>query len=313
MAGRIAAGLSVHRRLSASLRLCSGLLVVTLLFTACAGTGGEAERLNQEGNRAYLVGDYQRALDAYRRAAVDRPDLTQINYNAGNALDRLGQLDQAVRESQKAAATGSDDTRFRAYYALGNHFAAQGRWQAAYESYRNALILNPSDMDAKYNLEVALRMAVAQNAQQQASQQGQQGEQGQSGGQQPTQGQQGAQQAGQQGQPGPQQAGRQADQGQPQPGQAGQQPGQQGAQAQTPQPGQAATTGGGQGQPQPGIPDSATAAAAAEQNLKDALSQFDQNVSIEDALRVLDALAAQEAQRRQQIPGPPPGSNVKDQ
>jgi tetratricopeptide (TPR) repeat protein len=188
--------------------------LVWLLASACLAEGGAAERLNREGNRAYAAGDYQGALERYRRAAAERPDLRAIAYNTGNALHRLGQFERAVSEAQRAAADGPNDVRFRASYALGNHFARLNRWREAYEAYRNALILNPADLDAKVNLEIALRHLDEQR----------QGQAGQ------------AVQRGQQGQPG-----EQGQSVQP-PGQAGQQPGQQ--------PGQ--RVGGQQGQIQPG-------------------------------------------------------------
>ncbi len=281
--------LESRRRLRALLwPLASGLWP---LLAACGETGGTAERLNREANRAYNAGNYQAALETYQRANVERPDLTQINYNEGNTLHRMGQLSRAVSESQKAAAEGTNATRFRAYYALGNHYAKQVKWREAYESYRNALILSPSDLDAKYNLEVALRRLTQQQEQQEAArrQQQQQQGQGQQGQGQPQQGQ---------GQPGDQD--QQSQQGQAQ-GQA-QQPGQG-------QPGQQNQQAGGPGQrgtPQTGAQGARTAAES-EQDLKDALAGFERNVSIEDAMRILDVLLEQQRQRQQQVPVAPPG------
>lgn len=288
------------------------LVAAPLMFAACGANGGAAERLNQEGNRAYLAGDYQAAIDAYRRAYVERPDLTEIGYNLGNGLHRVAQYDAAVRESQKAAATGDNDTRFRAYYALGNHFTKQERWREAYESYRNALVLSPTDQDAKYNLEVVLkRMQAQEQERQQAKQQA--GDQGQN---QQGQGQQGQGQGGQQGQQSQGQG-----QGQGQQGQAGSggqqdpaQQGQGGGQAQAGQNGRPGGGAGGPGQPTPGQPGQpGRSAAAVDQELKDTLAQFERGVSIEDALKILDLIAEEQRGRQSQIPGPPPGSNIRDQ
>ncbi len=280
-----------------------------IMAGACGRQGGEAERLNQEGNRLFSGGDYSGALDRYRRAAADRPDLTMIDYNAGNALHRLGQFDRAISESQKAAADGSNDTRFRAYHALGNHFFRQQKWREAYESYRNALILNPSDMDTKVNLEIALRRLTDQQNQEQLARQQQQA--------QPPQGPQGQNP---QGQPAPQGGG----QGQgPQQNPPGQGPG-QGPQQQQP----GGPQGQGQGQPQAGGQQQAgpgggpagtptagqpTTAGASGQDLQDALAQFERGLSIEDALRILDIIAEQQRQQQQRIPLAPPGSNIRDQ
>ena len=269
-------------------------------LAACQATGGEAERLNQEGNERYRAGDFNGALESYQRGAAERPDLTALNYNAGNALHRMGQLDRAVRESQRAAANGSNDVRFRAYYALGNHFAVQQRWREAYESYRNALVLNPGDLDTKYNLEIALARLDQQTPPQarQPQPSANQGNQGD-----PQQGQgQGQPQSGQpddgQGQP-PSQGN--PGQGTQQPGQGGQQPA-QGGQPSAGTPGQ---TGA-----QPG---STQGRAPTDQEIKDALAQFERNLTIEDAMRILDLLAQQQRERQAQVPGPPPGSNIRDQ
>jgi tetratricopeptide (TPR) repeat protein len=265
------------------------LLLVVGLVAGCGGTGGAAERINQEGNRAYAAGDFRRAFDTYQRAAVERPDLAAIPYNAGNALHRLGDFDRAIVETRKAAADGDNHTRFRAYYALGNHFARLGRWREAYESYRNALVLNGDDLDAKFNLELALRRLAEQEQAQAQNRQGQQGgpQQGS-----PEQGQQG--QANQQGDP----------QGAAQQGQGG---------GPAPQAQQAGPDQGAQpGRPTPGA-QPGRSAAAIDQELKDAIARFEREYSIDDALRILDLLAEQQRLRQQQVPGPPPGTNIKDQ
>jgi Ca-activated chloride channel family protein len=272
---------TVERRLVLAL-----VPLIWLLTGACLAEGGAGERLNQEGNRAYVAGNYQEALELYRRAAAERPDLRAIAYNTGNALHRLRQFERAVPEAQRAAADGPNDVRFRAYYALGNHFARLNRWREAYEAYRNALILAPTDLDAKVNLEIALRRLEEQR----------QGQQGQ------------AAQRGQQGQPG-----EQGQSGQPS-GQAGAQPGQQQGSADQSPSGQAGQQQGqrsgqqGPTQPQPGGPGGREAAS---RELRDALAQFERTISPEDALRILDLIAEQQRAQRAQPPSAPSG--IKDQ
>lgn len=132
------------------------LAVATGLLAAACASG--VHSLNEDGNRFYARGQYERALDSYQRARADRPDLYQIDYNIGNALHRLGDYPRAVEETRRATAAADSDLAFRAYYSLGNHHFRLGRLQAAFDAYKQALILNPDDFDAKYNLEVVARL-----------------------------------------------------------------------------------------------------------------------------------------------------------
>jgi Ca-activated chloride channel homolog len=266
------------------LRRWAALAVLTALaLIAAACTDDPAARLNQQGNDLFQQGNHQGALDRYRQAQVERSDQTAYAYNAGNALHRLGQYERALPESQRAAASGTDDIRARAYYALGNHYVRLERYREALDAYKGALKIAPGDQDAKYNLEVVQRR-LDQRQQQQQQQQAQQN--------QAQQGQGPGQQQPNQGRPGQQQG--QDPQGQ-QPGQ-GQQQGQQSGQAggsPSQQPGQ-----------QPGQPGST---AEAEGQLRDAIAQFERTLSVEEALRILDILQQQQRARQNQAPAPQPG------
>lgn len=295
----------IHRRLiqSSTARASSVRPVIAIiaalaiLLTACQSED-KARRLNREGNTAFDAGDYQTALDRYRQAQVEAPDQAAYIYNGGNALHRLGQFDRAAAESQRAAANGPDDVRFRAYYALGNNYLRLEKLREARDAYKNALKLNPSDIDAKFNLEVVQRR-LDERQQQQQGQQGQQNQQGQQGRQQ-GRNQPGQQQDQQQGQsqPGQQQGQNQPAQNQPAQNQPGQQQGQQPGQQ---QPGQGQS---GQQPSQDGQP----TAADLDRALRDATADFERNQSVEDALRILDVLEQQARLRQRQVPPQPPGA-----
>jgi len=134
-------------------------LVAGLLAAACASA---AHSLNDDGNRFFAQGQYDRALESYQRAQAERPDLLQLDYNIGNALHRLGDYSRAVEETQRATAATDSNLAFRAYYNLGNHYFRLGQLQAAFDAYKQALILKPSDLDSKYNLEVVARALAEQ-------------------------------------------------------------------------------------------------------------------------------------------------------
>ena len=296
---------------AAACRLRTTLLVLALgLFLAGCSVQDRAKQLNREGNTAYDGGDYQAALDRYREAQVEAPEEAAYIYNGGNALHRLGQLDRAVTESQRAAASGTDDVRFRAYYALGNHYFRQEKLRESRDAYKNALKITPSDLDAKFNLEVVQRLLDEQQRQreqqQRDEQQQPQGNQGQQSGQ-PQQGQQqsgqqqpGQQQPGQQ-QPGqpqdPQQQGQQGDPQQAQPGQ--QQPGQQ-------QPGQ--QSGQSPSQAREGEFDGLSPQEL-DRALRESVAEYERAPTVEAALRLLEILEAQRRQRQSQVP-PQPGNQL---
>ena len=134
-------------------------LVAALLTAACAST---AHNLNEDGNRFFAQGEYDRALESYQRARAERPDLLELDYNIGNALHRLGDYSRAVEETQPATAATETDLAFLASYSLGNHYFRLGQLQAAFDAYKEALILKPGDLDAKYNLEVVARALAEQ-------------------------------------------------------------------------------------------------------------------------------------------------------
>ena len=65
-------------------------------------------------------------------------------------------------------------TKAKAYHNLGNSLLQQKKYQESIDAYKNALKINPSDKDTKYNLEYAKRMMAIQQQQQQQQQQNQQ-------------------------------------------------------------------------------------------------------------------------------------------
>jgi len=134
-------------------------LVAGLLAAACASA---VHSLNEDGTRFFARGEYDRALESYQRARAERPDLLQLDYNIGNAVHRLGDYSRAVEETQRATAATDSRLASAAYYSLGNHYFRLGQLQPAFDAYKQALILKPDDLDAKYNLEVVARVLAEQ-------------------------------------------------------------------------------------------------------------------------------------------------------
>jgi Ca-activated chloride channel family protein len=253
---------AARRRLRLALPSFGRASTLGLIFTASLVSASCAEVTASEADRVYLAGDHEGALERYRGLLKDQPDLAEVRVNAGNALHQMGRLEDALAEYAFAVRAGTADVRAVAHYQRGNTLFRLRKLEDAREAYKDALRLDPKDRDAKFNIEVIdfmLRETILQQEREQSNQPGDQGGgQGQSG--QAT--------------------------GQPQPGQSGR-----------PQPGQSAQPGdlsqtGTEGPQASGPPSSS--AEQGTPSVSDALSEFRSTLSIEEVLRLLDALLAEQ-------------------
>lgn len=145
-----------------------------LVLAGLSGSLGAQPRL--DGRRAaraislYEAGRYRDALAELRTLVVDARHSGDANaeaylsYDIGNALYRLAQFDEAVG-NYRLALGGPLALRRQALFNLGDtymHVADEEpdkrpMLRAATNSYMDALVLAPNDVDAKWNLELALR------------------------------------------------------------------------------------------------------------------------------------------------------------
>ena len=141
-------------------------LLIPLLF-ALVATGGILASV-ERGNRLFRAGKYVEAVEAYRAALADGEESPMLRYNLGTALLKLGRYGEAEEHLRAALEQVDPETRDRAYYNLGQRYLEDARqsgdpqasvalYDAAVESYRQALRLSPADPDAKWNYELSLR------------------------------------------------------------------------------------------------------------------------------------------------------------
>lgn len=108
------------------------------------------------GNRLYEDGRFEEAHEQYLEALRQAPDSPVVSFNDGNALYRTEEFERAMDAYQKAAESGDPRVAAPAWYNLGNALYNQQQLEPALEAYKQALRRNPSDADAKHNLEVTL-------------------------------------------------------------------------------------------------------------------------------------------------------------
>jgi Ca-activated chloride channel family protein len=231
---------------------------------------GENAVSNETANGLFAAGDYAGALAEYRNLQLDLPDSPELAVNAANAMHKLAQYPQALPEYGKAIDGKDLKIRATAQYDRGNTLFRMGRFEDARDAYREVLRIDPGDRDAKFNLEIVQRLLSSRPAQP---------------GQQPGPGQ---------GQP-----------GSPNPGAQGPAASGQPSASASPQPGPST------GQPQEPTGDPTDSSDPNDQPspvLRPALDEFRRGLTIDDALRVLDALQGEQRGVGQLLEGPRKGS-----
>jgi len=148
--------------------------------------GGPVVEKTEDGNRLYQAGQYEQAQTRYVEARSGVEEKTEnsarLHLNLGDALYQQKKYAEARKEFEQAAGGESLDLQAQAAYNIGNTYfkeALQSKDQnqgidllkQAVTNYRKTLELKPDDEDAKYNLEVVRRhLDVKQKEQQQQPQ-----------------------------------------------------------------------------------------------------------------------------------------------
>ena len=106
----------------------------------------------RRGNREFRKESWREAEIDYRKALVKDSLSLAANYNLANTLYREGDFEQArkvmetVKEVAPASASAADY-----FYNLGDAAIACEDWQAAVDAFKESLLRNPGDLDAKEN------------------------------------------------------------------------------------------------------------------------------------------------------------------
>ena len=151
------------------------IFVFTLaVFALTVSTDGATRRkLVKEGNKLYQQEKFDRALVKYIEA-MNKGELPEIDFNAGNAHYKAGNFDRAGQVYLKALNGADDNLKAKVFFNAGNTLLKSGDMGNAVSAYINSLKLNPDDMEVKQNLEYALRQIQQQQQQQQEQNQDEQ-------------------------------------------------------------------------------------------------------------------------------------------
>lgn len=125
------------------------IVCVLVLLAASVQLSAQADRREvRAGNRKFRKEDYKEAEIYYRKAAVKDSLSVAAQYNLGSALYRQEDYDGAAKalETVKNVADGADY-----FFNRGDVALQKEDYAGAVEAFRQALLCNPDDMDAKEN------------------------------------------------------------------------------------------------------------------------------------------------------------------
>ena len=147
-------------------------LTVAVALNVLPASAQVDKRDVRHGNADFRKENYKEAEIDYRKGLVKDSLSVAANYNLANTLYREGDVEQAgkVLERIKDVAPTTPSAADY-YYNLGDVAIAKQDWQGAVEAFKNALLLNPGDLDAKENYIYAKKML--ENQQNQQNQQNQ--------------------------------------------------------------------------------------------------------------------------------------------
>jgi Ca-activated chloride channel family protein len=112
-------------------------------------------RAVKEGNARMKAGKPDEALAAYDKAVAALPADPGVHFNRGTALQALGRHGDAIPEFLRATEAKDPPLKAAAFYNLGNSFYSAQKFGEALEAYKRALVLDPANERAKWNLELA--------------------------------------------------------------------------------------------------------------------------------------------------------------
>ena len=134
-------------------------IALTILLIALSAYGLSAQEDRSEvraGNRKFKKGDYSLAEIDYRKALVKDSLSYAANYNLASALYRREDYQNASQTLASVSQAGKQDADY--HFNMGDIALQQKDYAAALESFKQSLLLNPADLDAKENYIYAKKM-----------------------------------------------------------------------------------------------------------------------------------------------------------
>jgi tetratricopeptide (TPR) repeat protein len=142
------------------------------MAVAAAASAQKTDRYLYKGNELYKKQEFEKSLEQYKQALNADPKSPIANFNQGNALFRQQKFDDATQSFNQVIENAPDNpSKEQAYYNKGVTAIKQNKLEESVDAWKNALRLDPTDQQARENLQKALRELKKQQQQQQQNKQ----------------------------------------------------------------------------------------------------------------------------------------------
>lgn len=134
--------------------------VMTMLCALSLTVSAQVDRHDvRAGNRKFRKGDWKTADISYRKALVKDSTSVPANFNLANTLYRTENYDEAAKTMEKIKDSAPSSANAADYfYNVGDIAIAKKDWQGAVTAFKESLLRNPGDLEAKENYIYAKKM-----------------------------------------------------------------------------------------------------------------------------------------------------------
>ena len=134
--------------------------VMTMLCALSLTVSAQVDRHDvRAGNRKFRKWDCKAADISYRKALVKDSTSVPANFNLANTLYRTENYDEAAKTMEKIKDSAPSSANAADYfYNVGDIAIAKKDWQGAETAFKESLLRNPGDLEAKENYIYAKKM-----------------------------------------------------------------------------------------------------------------------------------------------------------
>ena len=130
---------------------------IFILMSLCLfffSINAQSERsIARKANKLYNDSLYVDSEVMYKKSLTNNNSFDEAKFNLSDALFKQNRYDESIKLLKEVVNNSSDSLlKSEAYFNLGNNYLQKQELEEAINSYKNSLLINPKDEEARYNL-----------------------------------------------------------------------------------------------------------------------------------------------------------------